>query len=56
MLEKSHRPQLRQHMVDRWFEKFVEGCAYEKYEYHDFCKDVKHMNEYQIKEYYHKLV
>lgn len=49
---KKDRAQLRQKVVDTWFQAFVDAELYDKTQYHDFCRRVKDMNEFQISRLY----
>ena len=45
---QQDRAQLRQQVVNKWFEQFVEHELYEADQYHDFCKRVKDKSELEI--------
>jgi hypothetical protein len=42
------RAQLRQQVVNKWFEQFVEHELYDTDQYHQFCKRVKDKSELEI--------
>jgi hypothetical protein len=44
------RPQTRQILVNRWFDRFVAAELYDKDQYHQFCKQVKHKTDLQIEQ------
>lgn len=45
---RRDRSQLRQQIVDRWFEKFVDHELYDEDQYHQFCKRIKGKTELEI--------
>lgn len=53
---RNARGNLRNDVIQNWFQRFVDGRAYEKTEFHDFCKDIKGKSEAEIKKYYQSLV
>lgn len=42
------RAQLRQQVVNKWFDRFLEEELYEADQYHEFCKRVKDKSELEI--------
>lgn len=55
MTIKNARGKSRNDLVTFWFNRFVNGLAYEQTEFHDFCKDVKSMTPREIEKYYNQL-
>jgi hypothetical protein len=49
-LANGARPQSRQILVDHWFDRFVSVELYDKEQYHQFCKRVKHKTDLQIEQ------
>lgn len=45
---RNDRAQLRQKMIDTWFERFVDRELYDRDQYHQFCKRVKGKSELEI--------
>jgi len=45
---RNDRTQLRQQVVNRWFDRFVEEELYDRDQYHQFCKRVKDKTELEI--------
>jgi len=45
---KQDRSQLRQQIVNRWFDQFVENELYDTDQYHQFCNRVKGKSELEI--------
>ena len=52
MATRNDRARLRQQVVNRWFQRFVDKDLYESEDYHLFCKRIKGSSELEIERIY----